>query len=498
MNPKKSKGLGIYLAIAALIFIVGISMYSTMQPKETLKYYEIMNYFDDYKVSQLTLNQSNNMMTFTVDGKEYTYKVPSLTRFVDDVNIEDYRKEYDSKHSDKPFTYDVLPPQEYSFWLSMLPTLFLIGAMVFLWIMMMRQSGGGGGKISSFGKVKPKPAEDGRRVTFDDVAGADEEKEELVEIIEFLKSPSKFNALGARIPKGVLLMGPPGTGKSMLAKRVPTILPPMTFEESIQISKVHSVAGLLRSQKGLVTSRPFRAPHHSVSPAGLSGGGSTPMPGEISLAHNGVLFLDEFPEFSRSAIETLRQPMEDGVITISRARSRITYPCNIMVIAAMNPCPCGYLGHPTKPCICTKQAANRYFSKISGPMLDRLDLQTEVLPVDFDTLSSSEKPESSSEILKRVTFARNIQQQRFLGTDVTCNASMSSAMTAKYCTMSEQANTFLRRAFDTLGLSPRAYDRILRVSRTIADLDGCDNIEISHISLAVQYRSLDRKYFTKA
>ncbi|MEG1779028.1 MAG: AAA family ATPase, partial [Oscillospiraceae bacterium] len=220
MNPKKSKGLGIYLAIAALIFIVGISMYSTMQPKETLKYYEIMNYFDDYKVSQLTLNQSNNMMTFTVDGKEYTYKVPSLTRFVDDVNIEDYRKEYDSKHSDKPFTYDVLPPQEYSFWLSMLPTLFLIGAMVFLWIMMMRQSGGGGGKISSFGKVKPKPAEDGRRVTFDDVAGADEEKEELVEIIEFLKSPSKFNALGARIPKGVLLMGPPGTGKTLLAKAV--------------------------------------------------------------------------------------------------------------------------------------------------------------------------------------------------------------------------------------------------------------------------------------
>ncbi|MEG1869473.1 MAG: ATP-binding protein, partial [Oscillospiraceae bacterium] len=184
--------------------------------------------------------------------------------------------------------------------------------------------------------------------------------------------------------------------------------------------------------------------------------------------------------------------------TISRARSRITYPCNIMVIAAMNPCPCGYLGHPTKPCICTKQAANRYFSKISGPMLDRLDLQTEVLPVDFDTLSSTEKPEASSEILKRVTAARKIQQRRFADTDVTCNARMSSAMTSKYCTMSEQASAFLRRAFDSLGLSPRAYDRILRVSRTIADLDGCDNIEVSHISLAVQYRSLDRKYFTKA
>lgn len=220
MTPKKNKSLGLYLAMAALIFIVGISMFKGMQPQSTMKYYELMNYFDDYKVSELVLNQNNGQLNFVMDDKKYIYKLPSLTKFNEDVNLEEYRAEYDAKHPNKPFVYDILRPQEYSLWLSMLPTLLLTGVMIFLFVMMMRQSGGGGGKLSNFGKIKPKPLEDGRRVTFDDVAGADEEKEELEEIIQFLKHPSKFNALGARIPKGVLLMGPPGTGKTLLARAV--------------------------------------------------------------------------------------------------------------------------------------------------------------------------------------------------------------------------------------------------------------------------------------
>lgn len=308
----------------------------------------------------------------------------------------------------------------------------------------------------------------------------------------FAKKAMEIAAAGGH---SLLLIGPPGTGKSMLAKRLPSILPPMTFEEAIQTTKIHSAAGLLQENSALISHRPFRSPHHTVSPGGLSGGGSNPLPGEISLAHNGVLFLDEFPEFSRTAIETLRQPMEDGVITISRAKTRLSYPCKMMVVAAMNPCPCGYLGHPTKACTCSPGAAKRYLNKISGPMLDRLDLQAEVLPVDFEVLSSQEKGESSAEIRKRVTAARQIQQKRFAGTGVSCNAQMNAAMTAEYCRLSSPSRQFLQGVFDNLGLSPRAYDRILKVSRTIADLENSPNIESQHIALAVQYRSLDRKYF---
>ncbi len=295
----------------------------------------------------------------------------------------------------------------------------------------------------------------------------------------------------------VLLLGPPGSGKSMLAKRLPSILPDMTFEEIIETTKIHSIAGTLPPGAPLIRTRPFRAPHHTVSPAGLSGGGSVPRPGEISLAHNGVLFLDELPEFSRSAMEVLRQPIENGRVTISRAGGTVSYPCSAMFVAAMNPCPCGYFGHPKRRCTCTPQAVSRYLSRVSGPLLDRLDLHIEVPPVEFDELSSETGAESSASIRKRVNAAREIQNERFRGTGITCNARITPDLLHGYCVMSEKARGLLKTAFDRLSLSARAYDRVLKVCRTIADLDGSETIEPRHVAEAVQYRTLDRKYWMK-
>lgn len=295
----------------------------------------------------------------------------------------------------------------------------------------------------------------------------------------------------------LLMLGSPGSGKSMLAKRLPSILPDLTFEETIETSKIHSIAGCLPEDAPLVLSRPFRAPHHTVSPAGLSGGGSIPKPGEISLAHNGVLFLDELPEFARNAMEVLRQPIEDGVVSISRASGTIHYPCSIMLVAAMNPCPCGYFGHPTRPCTCTPNAVSRYLSRVSGPLLDRLDLHVEVPPVDFDDLSSEEKAESSAAIKARVNAAREIQRQRFKGTSILSNSRITPDLLNDLCQLSAAGRTLLKRAFNSLGLSARAYDRVLKVARTIADLDASETIEARHAAEAVQYRSLDRKYWMK-
>ena len=294
----------------------------------------------------------------------------------------------------------------------------------------------------------------------------------------------------------VMMIGPPGSGKSMLAKRIPSILPDMTFEESLETTNIYSVAGVLPKGISLIKARPFRSPHHTVSPAGLSGGVTVPRPGEISLAHNGVLFLDELPEFSRTSMEVLRQPIEDGKITIARVAATFSYPCSVMLVCAMNPCPCGYFGHPTRKCTCPKGAPQKYLSRVSGPLLDRLDIHIEVPPVDFDALSQKEgSEECSSEIKARVNNAREIQRRRFKGTSVTCNAKMDSALTRKYCIMTTAAANILRLSFDKLGLSARAYDKVLRVARTIADLDGSDVIDTKHIAEAVQYRSLDRKFW---
>ena len=295
----------------------------------------------------------------------------------------------------------------------------------------------------------------------------------------------------------VLLIGPPGSGKSMLAQRIPSILPEMTFEETIETTKIHSVAGTIPPGASLIRTRPFRAPHHTVSPAGLSGGGSIPRPGEISLAHNGVLFLDELPEFSRSAMEVLRQPIESGIVTISRAGGTVSYPCSAMFVAAMNPCPCGYFGHPTRRCTCSAQAVSRYLSRVSGPLLDRLDLHVEVPPVGFEQLDSAEAAESSAEIRARVNAARKIQNERFRGTGISCNARITPDRLHELCGLSDAGRILLKKAFDRLGLSARAYDRILKVCRTIADLDGSEAIGPAHVAEAVQYRSLDRKYWMK-
>ncbi len=293
----------------------------------------------------------------------------------------------------------------------------------------------------------------------------------------------------------VLLIGPPGSGKSMLAKRMPTILPEMTYTESIDTTKIHSVAGILSPDTPLIKTRPFRSPHHTISAAGMTGGGAVPHPGEISLAHNGVLFLDELPEFHRDVMEALRQPIEDNRVTIARAAGTLTYPCAITLIAAMNPCPCGYFGHPVKQCTCTQQQVSRYLSKISGPMLDRLDIHVEVPPIDYASLKSTGREETSEQIRKRVDRARKIQTERYRESGITCNARLLPAMLDKYCTLSSSAEKTLSLAFDRMGLSGRAYDRILKVARTVADLDGEEKIGNDHILQAIQFRSLDRKYW---
>ena len=291
----------------------------------------------------------------------------------------------------------------------------------------------------------------------------------------------------------VIMIGPPGSGKTMLARRMPSIMPPMSTEEALETTKIHSVAGKLGAVKGLMCQRPFRAPHHLASPMALIGGGNSPQPGEVSLAHNGVLFLDEMPEFGHSVLEVLRQPMEDKHITISRVRYTVDYPSNFTLVASMNPCPCGYYNHPTKECSCSASAVHRYVGRISGPLMDRIDLHVEITPVSREELSSEQPSESSAAVRERVTRARERQAERFRGTGIYTNTMMTSAMLREFCPLSAEARRLLDVAMERLQLSARAYDRIIKVARTIADLAGEEHISPLHISEAITYRTLDRE-----
>lgn len=292
----------------------------------------------------------------------------------------------------------------------------------------------------------------------------------------------------------ILLLGSPGSGKTMIAKRIPTILPDLSFEEALEVTKIYSIAGLLDG-KGLIKKRPFRSPHHTSSKVSMAGGGGKPGPGEVSLAHYGVLFLDEAPEFPKSVLEVLRQPMEDGNISISRANGSFTFPASFMLAASMNPCPCGYLGDSTHECTCSRSQIDRYLGKISGPLLNRIDIQLEVSPVRYTDLNDIREEESSSSIKKRIVRTRNIQQERYKSIGIMTNSQLSGKNLSKYCKINRESENMLREAFELLGLSARAYNKILKVSRTIADLEESEGIETKHVAEAIQYRSLDRKYW---
>ncbi|MBO7198341.1 MAG: YifB family Mg chelatase-like AAA ATPase [Tidjanibacter sp.] len=308
---------------------------------------------------------------------------------------------------------------------------------------------------------------------------------------EYVKRALEVAAAGGH---NIVMIGAPGSGKTMLARRMPTIMPPLSLEEALETTKIHSVAGKLGSEKGLLSRRPFRSPHHLASAVAMVGGGSNPQPGEISLAHNGILFLDELPEFGRSILEVMRQPLEDKVVTVARAKYSVAYPANFMLVASMNPCPCGYYNHPTKECNCSRHAVERYINKISGPLMDRIDIQIEVTPVEYAQMNESAPAEPSSTIRERVIAAREIQRQRFEGIEgVFTNAMMNSSMLAEFCPLDEGCRTLLGRAMERLSLSARAYNRIVKVARTIADLDQSEHITSAHIAEAIGYRNLDRE-----
>jgi len=307
---------------------------------------------------------------------------------------------------------------------------------------------------------------------------------------ENVKRALEISAAGGH---NVIMIGAPGSGKTMLARRMPSILPPFTLDESLETTKIHSVVGNVNDGMSLMTTRPFRSPHHTISDVALVGGGAYPQPGEISMAHNGILFLDELPEFKRTVLEVMRQPLEDRIINISRAKFSVQYPASFMLVGSMNPCPCGFYNHPEKECVCSSGAIKNYLNKISGPLLDRIDIQIEVVPVPFKDLAKVKPSESSFEVRKRVIKAREIQQERFKDdAGIYSNSQMTSKMMQKYCKVDEAGMTMLKVAIERMGLSARAYDRILKVSRTIADLEGVENIQVHHLAEAIQYRSLDK------
>ena len=489
-SPKKP--LIFYYGIALLVIVLFNVIVSPLLVKARVTevdYGTFMSMIEQKKIGNVEVDDDQIIFTDKDDAKKI-YKTgamndPTLTQRLYDSGAK-FSKDIETTTS--PLV---------SFLLTfVLPLIIFIGLGQYMGKKLMEQAGGKNSMAFGFGKSNAKvyvPSTQG--IHFSDVAGEDEAKESLSEIVDYLHNPKKYSDVGASMPKGVLLVGPPGTGKTMLAQRMPSILPDLSFDEALEVTKIHSIAGLLPKDQPLILNRPFRSPHHTISSAGLSGGGSTPKPGELSLAHNGILFLDELPEFRRDSLEVLRQPLEDGNVTISRVNATLTYPCNIMLIASMNPCKCGYFGDSRRQCTCTPTQVNRYRSRISGPLLDRIDIQVEVSNVDYEDLSSTENSETSAEIKKRVNKTRKLQLERYKDYNIYSNSQLDAGMLKKFCPLGEEENAILRAAFDNLGLSARAHSRILKVARTIADLEGSENIKSEHIAEAIQYRSLDRKYF---
>ena len=482
-NSLKSILFYLVLIVGLIIFV---SYIFSLGSSEQADYGQILTMLEEEKVTGVSLDKKDVLTLTDADGKTVSYQLRDyqtyLERFADTVETQ-YEKGIIKK-------LDIEPYSQVPWWVAYLPMLIVVVIFVIIWIVMMNQANGKGGKIASFGKARVRMAGDReKKVYFTDVAGADEEKEELREVVDFLRDPQKFVKLGARIPRGVLLVGPPGSGKSMLSKRLPSILPDMTREEALEVTKIYSVMGMLSPEQPLVQTRPFRASHHTASATAMAGGGTTPRPGEVSLAHKGVLFLDELPEFRRDTLEVLRQPLEDGQVTISRVQGSMTYPSEFMMVCAMNPCKCGWYGDPSGRCTCSQASVDQYLSRVSGPMLDRIDIIVEVPAVKFEELSRRGSAEPSAEIKKRVDAARKRQNARYAGSRTQCNALMQPAELRTVCQLDEACTALMQQAFSALHMTARSYDRVLKVARTIADLDGSEQMQPQHIAEAIQYRT---------
>ena len=505
MNKSQSTGLYIILAIIVVVFMSTIFMTGPNTNTSEISYTKFLSMLENKEFSRI--EKYDDMIIAVPVNQPKQEKEPE-----EEININSPFLSPDMSTKTPLYQYKVQIPardetlmdklnesgadvtvkktQESGQLVGNIGTFLIVLFAVISLGLMIKAIQAGGSQAMSFGKSKAKMLLDSKvKTTFKDVAGIDEEKKELEEIVDFLKNGEKYMKLGAKIPKGVLLVGPPGTGKTLMAKCFASILPPLQAQEALEITKIYSICGLLSSGNPLMTKRPFRSVHHTASAIGIIGGGSTPKPGEITLANRGVLFLDEMVEFPRQVLEVLRQPLEDGEIVISRAKHSIKYPANFMLLGAMNPCPCGFLGDKEKQCTCTDFQINRYLSKLSGPLLDRIDIQINVPRLTpSELLNINEEEESSSTIRQRVINARKIQAERYKNENILTNAELTSKLIKKYCQIDEKSNELLKVAIVKYQLSGRKYDRILKLARTIADLDNSENIEQSHIMQALQYK----------